>query len=230
MAVPDRFAVAGSARGFWPVADEFGNATTGFRSTAPISGCSMRRVGSTTTRSWTRDWPDCCRWTPRWCGRISTRPAHRRIATQGADPNYKNRRAVEPDDHALGRSRGGLSTKIHALTILLTCAVALSLTAGQAGDNPQLLPLVNGYLAADHTTDTAGDVRLIADKAYSHPSTRTALRRRGIKHTIPERDDQIARRKAKAQPVAAHPCSTPQSTSSATPLNAASTGSSNGAE
>ena len=46
-------------------------------------------------------------------------------------------------------------------------------------------------------TDTAGDVRLIADKAYSHPSTRTALRRRGIKHTIPERDDQIARRKAK---------------------------------
>ena len=49
----------------------------------------------------------------------------------------------------------------------------------------------------EQTTDTAGDVRLIADKAYSHPSTRTALRRRGIKHTIPERDDQIARRKAK---------------------------------
>ena len=57
--------------------------------------------------------------------------------------------------------------------------------------NPQLLPLVDGYLAAEQTTDTAGDVRLIADKAYSHPSTRTALRR-PIKHTIPERDDQIA--------------------------------------
>ena len=157
----------------------------------------MRCVGSTTTRSWTRDWPDCCRWTPRWCARISTRPAHQQIATQGADPNYKNRCAVEPDDHALGRSRGGLSTKIHAMTDLLTCAVALALTAGQAGDNPQLLPLVEGYLASAPTTDTAGDVRLIADKAYSHPSTRTALRRRGIKHTIPERDDQIARRKAK---------------------------------
>jgi putative transposase len=119
------------------------------------------------------------------------------MATQGAGSNYKNQRAVEPDDHALGRSRGGLSTKIHAMTDLLTCAVALSLTAGQAGDNPQLLPLVDGYLAAEQTTDTAGDVRLLADKAYSHPSTRTALRRRGIKHTIPERDDQIARRKAK---------------------------------
>ena len=34
-------------------------------------------------------------------------------------------------------------------------------------------------------------------RPYSHPSTRAALRRRGIKHTIPERDDQIARRKAK---------------------------------
>ena len=86
-------------------------------------------VAGTATRSLTRDCSDCCRWTPRWCGRISTRPAHRRIATQGADPNYKNRLAVEPDDHALGRSRGGLSTKIHALTDLLTCAVALSLTA-----------------------------------------------------------------------------------------------------
>ena len=41
-----------------------------------------------------------------------------------------------------------------------------------------------------------GDLPL-ADKAYSHPSTRTALRKRRIKHTIPERDDQITRRKAK---------------------------------
>jgi putative transposase len=72
-----------------------------------------------------------------------------------------------------------------------------ALTPGQTGDNPELLPLVDGYFGAAHRTETARDVRLIADKAYSHPSTRAALRRRGIKHTIPERDDQIARRKAK---------------------------------
>lgn len=122
---------------------------------------------------------------------------HPRIATQGAESNYTNPVVAEPGDHALGRSRGGLSTKIHAMTDLLTCAVALSLTAGQAGDNPQLLPLVDGYLAAEQTADTAGDIRLLADKAYAHPSTRAALRRRGIRHTIPERDDQVARRKAK---------------------------------
>ncbi len=71
------------------------------------------------------------------------------------------------------------------------------MTPGQAGDNPVLLPLVDGYVGAEHTTDCASEIRLIADKAHSHPSTRAALRRRGIKHTIPERDDQIARRKAK---------------------------------
>ncbi len=118
-------------------------------------------------------------------------------ATQGAESNYKNPAVAEPEDHALGRSRGGLSTKIHALTDTATCPVAMSLTAGQAGDNPQLLPLVDGYFGAEQTTERAGDVRLLADKAYAHPSTRAALRRRGIKHTIPERDDQKARRKAK---------------------------------
>ncbi|SGO21117.1 transposase [Mycobacterium tuberculosis] len=41
------------------------------------------------------------------------------------------------------------------------------------------------------------DFRLLADKAYSHPSTRAALRSKKIKHTIPERHDQIDRRKAK---------------------------------
>jgi transposase len=38
---------------------------------------------------------------------------------------------------------------------------------------------------------------LIADKAYAHDSTRAALRRRGIRHIIPERSDQVARRAAK---------------------------------
>ena len=117
--------------------------------------------------------------------------------THGAELNYKNSAISEPDDHGLGRSRGGLTTKLHALTDTATCPVAMLLTAGQAGDNPQLLPLVDGYFRTEQTSDGARDVRLLADKAYSHPSTRTALRRRGIKHTIPERDDQIARRKAK---------------------------------
>lgn len=64
------------------------------------------------------------------------------------------------------------------------------LSPGQAGDNPMLVPL----LAAYRDTDTRS-FRLLADKAYSHPSTRQRLRAAKVKHTIPERSDQIARRK-----------------------------------
>ena len=149
--------------------------------------------------------------------------------TQGAESNYKNSAIAEPDDHALGRSRGGLTTKIHALTDTATCPVAMTLTPGQAGDNPALLPLVDSYFAAEATAEAVGDVRLLADKAYSHPSTRTALRKRRIKHTIPERDDQVTLARPRAPPVVDHRPSTAKSTSSATPLNAASTGSNNGA-
>lgn len=93
----------------------------------------------------------------------------------------------------MGRSRGGLSTKIHTLADQATATIQVRLTPGQAGDNPQLMPLLDDY----HVRHGPGRSRLLADKAYSHPSTRRALRRRRIAHTIPERSDQIARRKAK---------------------------------
>lgn len=119
-------------------------------------------------------------------------------ATRGAEsPECVSCRPVEPEDHALGRSRGGLTTKIHGLADACTDLVALSITAGQKGDNPQLLPLLDRYLACEHTDIGPLDIRLLADKAYSHPSTRSELRKRRIKTTIPERRDQIARRKAK---------------------------------
>lgn len=113
-------------------------------------------------------------------------------ATQGAGSNYKNLPA-EPVDHALGRSRGGLSTKIHTLADQATATVQIRLTGGQAGDNPQLLPLIGDYRSAGNRSR----FRLLADKAYSHPSTRDQLRERKIAHTIPQRSDQISRRKAK---------------------------------
>jgi transposase len=36
---------------------------------------------------------------------------------------------------------------------------------------------------------------LLADKGYAHDSTRARLRRRGIRHVIPERIDQVQRRR-----------------------------------
>ena len=77
--------------------------------------------------------------------------------------------------------------------------MSIILTPGQAGDNPQLLPLLDQITVR---RDGPGRPRkrpdrVLADKAYSHPSTRAALRARGIRFTSPEKSDQIARRAAK---------------------------------
>lgn len=73
------------------------------------------------------------------------------------------------------------------------------LTPGQAGDNPQLIPLLDDISVAriGPGRPRCRPETVIADKAYSHPSTRQAMRDRQITFVSPERDDQIARRVAK---------------------------------
>jgi transposase len=111
--------------------------------------------------------------------------------TQGAKSNYKDLPG-EPVDHALGRSRGGWTTKIHALTDERCSPITFLLSPGQAGDNPMLAPVLECHRDHDRAP-----FRLLADKAYSHPSTRAYLRTARIAHTIPERRDQITRRKSR---------------------------------
>jgi transposase len=114
------------------------------------------------------------------------------------------------DDEAIGRSRGGLSTKIHLALDGRGRPLSILLTPGQAGDNPQLLALLDAIAVNEPGPGRPRkqpDV-LIVDKGYAHDSTRRALRSRGIRHVIPERSDQIARRAAKAAPAAGHPPST----------------------
>jgi transposase len=89
--------------------------------------------------------------------------------------------------------------------------MAILLTAGQSGDNPQLLPLLDAVSVARTGPGRPRQRpdRVVADRAYSHPSTRAALRARGIAFTSPERADQIAYREAKGsaggRPPAFHP-------------------------
>jgi transposase len=92
-----------------------------------------------------------------------------------------------------------LSTKIHLAVDGRGRPLSILLTPGQAGDNPQLLALLDTIRVKGRGPGRPRkrpDV-LIADKAYAHDSTRKALRQRGIRHVIPERCDQIARRAAK---------------------------------
>ena len=79
--------------------------------------------------------------------------------------------------------------------------MSVILTPGQDGGNPQLLPLLDG-IRVRRTGKGAPRSRpgaVLADNAYSHPSTRAALRKRRIRFTSPERSDQVARRRMKGR-------------------------------
>ena len=75
------------------------------------------------------------------------------------------------------------------------------LTAGQRGDSPQFQAVVDGIgvprLGAGRPRTRPE--RVLADKAYSSKANRALLRRRGIKATIPVKDDQAAHRRAKGR-------------------------------
>lgn len=92
-----------------------------------------------------------------------------------------------------------MSTKIHLAVDGRGRPLSVLVTPGQAGDNPQLLPLLDMISVCQPGRGRARKRpdMLIADKGYAHDPTRRELRRRRIRHTIPERSDQIARRKAK---------------------------------
>jgi len=152
---------------------------------------------------WVR-WSGRCRWTRRSPGPTSTRRALRgrlrgRRRTRGAVPNDKNPGLGrdEPDDHGIGRSRGGLSTKAHALVDGQGRLLTLIVGPGHASDSP-VLPLLLGELRVVRRGPgrprTTPDV-LRADKAYCSRGHRQLLRSRDIKAVIPEKTDQAANRK-----------------------------------
>ncbi|MFH5823459.1 IS5 family transposase [Georgenia sp. AZ-5] len=116
--------------------------------------------------------------------------------TGGAVELHETRRG-EPLDHAIGRSRGGLSTKIHHVCDGNMRPLVMVLGPGQGGDSPMFEHLMNSVrvprLGPGRARTTP--VRALADKAYSSRANRALLRRRGIQAVIPERSDQIANRK-----------------------------------
>ena len=70
----------------------------------------------------------------------------------------------------MGRSRGGLTTKIHALVDANGMPIALKLTEGQAHD---------GRSAVDMLSDIGTDQVLLADRAYDSDALRQTLAERG---------------------------------------------------
>ncbi|MBT2522545.1 transposase [Arthrobacter sp. ISL-28] len=85
----------------------------------------------------------------------------------------------EPDDHAIGRSRGGLSTKIHALVDGKGRPLVLLVAPGQGGDAPMFTHLMDHLKikrAGPGRPRTRPD-RVRGDKAYSSRAIRGPVAR-----------------------------------------------------
>ena len=97
----------------------------------------------------------------------------------------------------MGRSRGGMSTKIHQLVDGQGRPLVIAVTPGQAGDSPMLTPLLSHLTVhrlgpgRPRTRPTA----LLGDKAYSSRGIRQLLRDKRVKTVIPQPSDQVAHRK-----------------------------------
>lgn len=97
---------------------------------------------------------------------------------------------------ALGRSRGGLITKVHLAVDGRGLPLSIVLTPGNVNDATAFGQVLDGIRTPRLGTSrprTTPD-RVLGDKAYSSRAIRHLLRRRGIAATIPERRDQAANR------------------------------------
>jgi transposase len=120
--------------------------------------------------------------------------AHQTAAGAGSRPV-----PGEPADHALGRSRGGWTTKLHLAADLSQTVMSFTLTAGQRGDSPQFQPVLERIAVPrlGPGRPRKRPRRVLADKAYPSRANRASLRKRGIQAVIPEKKDQRRNRIAK---------------------------------
>jgi transposase len=94
-----------------------------------------------------------------------------------------------------------LTTKLHLAIEGGQRPLSIVVTAGQRGDSPQFGAVLGGIRVprlGPGRPRTRPD-RVLADKAYSARANRALLRCRGIRATIPEKDDQAARRRARGR-------------------------------
>ncbi|WP_328940229.1 IS5 family transposase [Streptomyces tauricus] len=97
---------------------------------------------------------------------------------------------------ALGRSRGGLTSKIHLACDGQGRPLSFVVTGGNTNDCTRftaVLEAVRVPRMGPGRPRTRPD-HVLGDKGYSSKAIRAWLRRRGIPHTIPERTDQVGNR------------------------------------
>jgi transposase len=90
------------------------------------------------------------------------------------------RLSLEPNDQALGRSKGGFTTKIHVMVDALGNPLDFVLTGGQAADVTQAYTLIKGVSAT----------YALMDKAYDADKLIEQLKQQGIIPVIPPKSNR----------------------------------------
>ena len=102
-------------------------------------------------------------------------------------PNHKNPWS-EPPDHGIGRSRGGLTTKLHLVCDGRGRPLSMMITAGNINDTTMMSAVLENIRVprdGKGRPRTRPD-RVLADKGYPSRANRAWLRDRRIAATIPE--------------------------------------------
>ena len=107
----------------------------------------------------------------------SRQRACRRFQHHPGAPACSRRKRGNQNQEALGRSRGGFSTKIHLRTNAKGDPLTFDLTGGEAHE-------VKGYDGLMELHDINPD-RLLGDKGYDSDDIRNDLADRGIEPVIP---------------------------------------------
>lgn len=110
---------------------------------------------------------------------------------------WKKNDPEEPDDHALGRSRGGFSTKIHILCDRDGHPLHFHLTPGQAHESTALVELLEGADAKLVDSDgepVAWPVAMAGDKGYRADWIDEYLIDLGITPVIPSKENEQSQR------------------------------------
>jgi transposase len=160
-----------------------------------------------------------------WQASVDSTTARAHVHAAGARRDSVNLVAGEPGHHALGRSRGGWSTKTHLAVDQRRGVISFLLTPGQAGESPQMIGVLERIRVmrpGGRRARTRPD-RVLADKAYSSRANRAWLA--GTASARPSRSQPTKPRTARLEAAAAadHPRSIRKHTRTGTPSNAAST-------
>jgi transposase len=96
----------------------------------------------------------------------------------------------EPQDHALGYSRGGFSTKVHLLCDSRGALLGIHVTPGQRHESRAFEATMQRVYLPRRRGRRRWPRRLAGDKGYSYPRIWRWLGRRRIGRVIPTRKDQ----------------------------------------